>query len=125
MVKTILAADDSPDDLRLIAITLGKNGYRIITAENGVEAIIKAHKEAPDLIILDMVMPVKDGLDTCRELKSSPKTKDIKIIMLTSKNQEVDRARALRLGADLYMTKPFKVQTLVNNVVELIKQDAE
>jgi DNA-binding response OmpR family regulator len=125
MVKTILVVDDSPDDLRLIAITLGKNGYRIITAENGAEAITKAHNEAPDLIILDIVMPVKDGLDTCRELKSSPKTKDIKIIMLTSKNQEIDRARALRLGADLYLTKPFKAQMLVNNVVELIKQRAE
>lgn len=125
MDKTILIVDDNPDDLRLIAMALGRNGYKITTAENGQQAIEKAFNETPDLIIMDVVMPIKDGFDACKELKSSPKAKEIKIIMLTSKNQEIDRVRALEYGADLYLTKPFKVQSLVERVAELINKGVE
>ncbi|MGH7889453.1 MAG: response regulator [Thermodesulfobacteriota bacterium] len=120
MVKKVLVVDDSPTELRLVTSALNGKGYNIITASDGVEAIQKVMKERPDLIVLDVVMPVKDGFQVCRELKKSPDTKEIKIVMLTSKNQETDRFWGMKQGADVYITKPFKEKELADCVAGLI-----
>ena len=120
MSRSILVVDDSPTERRLIANPLRKSGYLVSTAEDGEEAIVRANGEQPDLIVLDVVMPKKNGFQVCRKLKMSPNTKDIKIVMLTSKNQDTDRFWGLRQGADAYLTKPFAETLLLETVAELL-----
>lgn len=105
---TILVVDDSPTELRLILGPLQGKGYNLITAVDGEQAIEKAEKEHPSLILLDIVLPKKNGFQVCRHIKANAQTKGIKVILLSSKNQETDRLWGMRQGADEYMTKPFK-----------------
>jgi len=119
--KTILVVDDSPTDLRLMTAPLQEpGGYRVITAVDGEEALEKATRERPDLIVLDVVLPKKNGFQVCRQLKTSPGTQNIKILMLTSKSQDSDRFWGLKQGADEYMTKPFEDEELLANVARLL-----
>lgn len=120
MRKTILVVDDSPTERRLIANPLRQRGYQVSTASDGEEALSRAAGEQPDLIVLDVVMPKKNGFQVCRKLKMSPGTKNIKIVMLTSKDQETDRFWGLRQGADAYLTKPFADQLLLDTVADLL-----
>jgi DNA-binding response OmpR family regulator len=113
---TILVVDDSPTDLRVITGPLLDKGYRVITAVDGEEALEKAIQEHPRLIVLDVILPKKNGFQVCRQLKTSPDTQDIKIIMLTSKSQDSDRFWGLKQGADEYLTKPFDEAELLSNV---------
>jgi twitching motility two-component system response regulator PilH len=113
---TILVVDDSPTDLRVITAPLLDKGYRVITAVDGEEALEKAMQERPRLIVLDVILPKKNGFQVCRQLKTSPDTQDIKIIMLTSKSQDSDRFWGLKQGADEYLTKPFDDADLLANV---------
>ena len=119
--KTILVVDDSPTDLRLMTAPL-ENGTecRIITAADGEEALEKAVRERPDLIVLDVILPKKNGFQVCRQLKTSPDTQDIRILLLTSKSQDSDRFWGLKQGADEYMTKPFEDEELLANVAKLL-----
>lgn len=110
---TILVVDDSPIENRLVSNLLTNEGYRVLTASDGEEALTKASQEKPDLIVLDVVMPKKNGFETCRSLKTLPNTKDIKVVMLTSKNQKSDQFWGKAQGADEYLTKPFKEQELL------------
>jgi twitching motility two-component system response regulator PilH len=117
---TILVVDDSPTELRLVAGRLRDCGYRIVTAADGEEALELAAREHPDLIVLDVVLPKKNGFQVCRQLKTTPGTSDIKILLVTSKDQESDRFWGMRQGADEYMTKPFEDEELVANVARLL-----
>lgn len=117
---TILVVDDSPTEQRLVASALAAGGFRVITAADGEDAIAKATREAPRLVVLDVVMPKKNGYQVCRHLKSSPATQGIKVLMLTSKSQESDRFWGLRQGADGYMTKPFTDAELLASVSRLV-----
>ncbi len=119
--ETILVVEDSPTYLRPITQLLQKNGYAIISAMDGEEALEKAIREHPDLIVLDIILPKKNGFQVCRQLKTSPDTQDIKIIMLTSKSQDSDRFWGLKQGADEYLTKPLDDDQLVTNVAELLQ----
>jgi twitching motility two-component system response regulator PilH len=105
--QTILLVDDSPTDLRLMSNALAQKGYRLLTAADGEEAIEKAVSEHPDLILLDVVLPKKNGFQVCRQLKTAADTRDIKIVLVTSKTQDSDRFWGLKQGADEYLTKPF------------------
>jgi twitching motility two-component system response regulator PilH len=118
--ETILVVDDSPTDLRLMTTPLQDKGYRIITAVDGEEALEKAVQERPSLIVLDVILPKKNGFQVCRQLKTSPDTQDIKILMLTSKTQDSDRFWGLKQGADEYMTKPFEDEEYLANVSKLL-----
>ena len=118
--KTILVVDDSPTDLRLMTAPLESMNYRVITAVDGEEALEKAIGEHPDLIVLDIVLPKKNGFQVCRQLKTSPETQEIKILLLTSKSQDSDRFWGLKQGADDYMTKPFEDEELLANVAKLL-----
>ena len=119
--KTILVVDDSPTDLRLMTAPLKKGTEcRIITAADGEQALEKAIRERPDLIVLDVILPKKNGFQVCRQLKTSPDTQDIRILLLTSKSQDSDRFWGLKQGADEYMTKPFEDEELLANVTKLL-----
>ncbi|GBE02855.1 alkaline phosphatase synthesis transcriptional regulatory protein PhoP [bacterium BMS3Bbin06] len=104
----ILVAEDSLTDLQYIKEMLTGTGHEVITAMDGDEAEEKARSEAVDLIVLDVVMPKKNGFQVCRSLKKDEKFKHIPIIMTTSKTQESDRFWGLKQGADEYITKPFE-----------------
>jgi twitching motility two-component system response regulator PilH len=121
MVETkILVVEDSPTYLRQIAHLLLEEGFDVITAVDGEDALEKTVTENPDLIVLDIILPKKNGFQVCRQLKTSPDTQDIKILMLTSKSQDSDRFWGLKQGADDYMTKPFDDNELVANVTKLL-----
>jgi twitching motility two-component system response regulator PilH len=117
--EKILVVDDSPTDLRLVTTPLQEKGYQVITAVDGEEALDKASRERPSVIVLDVVLPKKNGFQVCRQLKTSPDTKDIRILLLTSKTQDTDRFWGLKQGADGYMTKPFANEELLAKVHEL------
>jgi twitching motility two-component system response regulator PilH len=116
----ILVVEDSPTYLRHIATLLQDRGYHTITAKDGEEALVKTVRENPSLIVLDVILPKKNGFQVCRQLKTSPATQDVKILMLTSKSQDSDRFWGLKQGADDYMTKPFEDEELLGNIAKLL-----
>ena len=119
--EKIMVVEDSPTYLRKIADFLQGLGYKVITAVDGEEALEKAVQEKPSLIVLDVILPKKNGFQVCRQLKTSPATQDIKILMMTSKSQDSDRFWGIKQGADDYMTKPYEDQELSDNVVRLLQ----
>lgn len=112
-MKKILVVDDEKPISDIVKFNLEKEGFEVITAFDGEEALEKANEEDPDLIILDLMLPKMDGLEVCREVR---KTKDTPIIMVTAKDQEIDKVLGLELGADDYVTKPFSNRELVARV---------
>ena len=116
----ILVVDDSPTDLTLISAPLLANGFEVITARDGEEAIAKAAAEHPNLILLDVVLPKQNGFQVCRSLKRSAESGHIPVILLTGKSQPSDRFWGLKQGADEYVTKPFQADVLVSSIQRLI-----
>lgn len=116
----ILVVEDSPTNMTLMTEPLKEKGYRVSMAVDGEEALEKAVSEHPDLIVLDVILPKKNGFQVCRQLKTSPDTQDIKIIMLTSKSQDSDRFWGTKQGADGYMTKPFDTGEYLKAVADLL-----
>ena len=119
---TILVVDDEPQIRRVLRTTLTAEGYTIVEARDGTEAFEKVRNVKPDLILLDMNMPGLDGLQTCREIRSSSQ---VPIIMLTVRSAEKDKVRALDAGADDYVVKPFGIQELLARVRALLRRAAE
>ena len=117
---TILVVDDSPTDVKLVSAALQSQGYRVLTASNGDEAMTTAIKDQPALIVLDVVMPKTNGFQVCRALKSTPQTQSIKVVLLTSKNQASDKFWGMKQGADAYLTKPFADDELLKSIRQLI-----
>ena len=118
--KTILVVEDSPTELLAVTNVLEDRGYHFTVATDGEEALQKATQQKPDLVLLDILLPKKNGFQVCRTLKSSPETNGIKIIVLSSKNQESDRYWGLKQGADLYLTKPFRKEELLKAISQMI-----
>lgn len=110
--KLILVVDDSPTDRKIASSACESKGYQVATAEDGEQALKKAVELKPNLILLDVILPGKNGFQVCRQLKSSPDTQDVKIIMITSKSQDSDRFWGIKQGADGYLTKPFSEDEL-------------
>ena len=124
-MKTILVADDEEGVRALIVATLGReNRYHLLLAEDGEEALRIARKEKPDLLLLDIMMPKKDGYGVCQELKKDPTTSNTKVVMLTALAQEADRQKAKKAGADDYFTKPFSPTALLKKVDGLLAQES-
>jgi two-component system, OmpR family, phosphate regulon response regulator PhoB len=107
MSHRVLVVDDEPDITALVAYHLAKGGYRVSTAANGPDAIRAAREERPDLVILDLMLPGISGYDVLAELRRMEETREVGVILLTSRREEQDRIRGLSLGADDYLTKPF------------------
>jgi two-component system KDP operon response regulator KdpE len=117
--KLILVVDDEPRMIQFIRMNLELEGYRVIQASNGLEALDKVRDELPDLVIMDVMMPDLDGFETLRILRE---TSDVPVIMLTVKAEEDDIVRGLRLGADDYVTKPFSPRELSSRVEALLRR---
>ncbi|MEO5888750.1 MAG: response regulator transcription factor [Ferruginibacter sp.] len=122
IVKKILIADDEPDILEIIQFNLKAEGYEVVTAKNGDEAIDEAKKHQPDLIILDIMMPGKNGIDVCNILRMQPAFKETLIVFLSALSDESTEIRGLETGADDYLTKPISPKILVSKVNALFRR---
>ncbi|MDE3251787.1 MAG: response regulator transcription factor [Bacteroidota bacterium] len=120
--KQILIADDEPDILEIVSYNLGKEGYEIYTAKDGNEAIERAKQLNPDLIILDIMMPKKTGVEVCQILRSQPQFQDTLIIFLTAMSDEASQIKGLETGADDYVNKPISPKVLVSRVNALFRR---
>ena len=115
----ILVVEDSPTERFYLADLLGKKGYQVITAETGEEALIKVKTERPKLVVMDVVMPGQSGFQITRAITRDPETKDIPVILCTSKSTETDRIWGLRQGAKDYLVKPVKPEEFLARVADL------
>jgi len=122
IVKKILIADDEPDILEIIQFNLRAEGYEVFTAKNGDEAIDEAKKQQPDLIILDIMMPGKNGIEVCNILRMQPAFKETLIVFLSALSDEGTEIRGLETGADDYLTKPISPKILVSKVNALFRR---
>ncbi|MBI5187221.1 MAG: response regulator [Nitrospinae bacterium] len=120
--KKIIVVDDEPDILDIISTNLKNAGYETAAASGGAPALKLIEKEKPDLVLLDLMMPEPDGLEVCKILKANEKTAHIPIIMVTAREEEVDRLLGFELGADDYITKPFSVRELVLRVRAVLRR---
>jgi two-component system alkaline phosphatase synthesis response regulator PhoP len=118
----ILVVEDEEDILELLRYNLAKEGFRVTGALSGEEAVRAARSTPPDLIVLDLMLPGMDGLTVCRELKMDAKTRDVPIVMLTAKGEEVDIVAGLELGADDYVTKPFSPRVLLARIRAVLRR---
>ena len=120
MAKYVLIVDDAPNIVLSLEFLMKKEGHELLSVSNGEEAMAAIAERIPDLILLDVMMPRKDGYEVCQELRAKTEWQDIKIIMLTAKGRDVEREKGLALGADDYITKPFATQDLVEKVKSLL-----
>jgi two-component system phosphate regulon response regulator PhoB len=123
--EKILVVDDEEDILELIRFNLFREGYKVLCAPSGEEAMNIAQSEIPDLMVLDLMLPGIDGLEVTRVLKNDSRTKDIPIVMVTAKGEEADIVTGLELGADDYITKPFSPRVLVARVRAVLRRQSK
>jgi len=121
----ILLVDDEPDILEIVGFNLSNEGYHIITAENGFEAVKKAKKEKPHLIVLDVMMPEMDGIEACEQIRKIPELKDVIITFLTARGEDYSQLAGFKAGADDYITKPIKPKILISKVKALLRRYKE
>ncbi|WP_130807224.1 response regulator [Senegalia massiliensis] len=120
--KKILVVDDEEHIVELLKYNLENNSYNVITAFDGEQAYNKAIEESPDLILLDIMLPVLDGVEVCKKLKKNKTSENIPIIMLTAKSEETDKVLGLEIGADDYMTKPFNIRELIARIKAVLRR---
>ncbi|MEX2380279.1 MAG: response regulator transcription factor [Vicingaceae bacterium] len=120
--EKILLVDDEPDILEIVSYNLKKEDYSVFTADNGKDAIKIAKKEKPDLVILDVMMPEMDGMETCHQLRGIPILKDTLIAFLTARGEDYSQIAGFDAGADDYITKPVKPRVLVSKVKAILRR---
>ena len=120
MKKKVLIVDDELNIVTALEFLLQKSGYEVMAAQNGDEALKRVESFAPDLVLLDVMMPRISGYEVCRRMRERPEWKHIKIIMLSAKGREAEVSKGVSLGADLYVTKPFSNNELVGKIGELL-----
>ncbi len=125
MTKRIVLAEDEPQIARLVEFKLKKEGYQVTWKENGEEALKAIKEEKPDLILLDIMMPVMDGYEVLRQVKEDESLKDIPVIMLTARAQERDVVKGIGSGAEDYITKPFHPAELLARVKRILGREEE
>lgn len=118
--KKILLVDDELDILSMLKMRVELSGYEVITCSDGNTAYNLVKSDSPDLVVLDLMLPGMDGYQVCRLLKFDQKYKHIPIIMLTAKSQKEDKEWGAKVGADLYMTKPFEAKEILDKIKELV-----
>ena len=119
--KKILVVDDDPYILLSLEFLMKKNGFDVMVARNGTEALEIVEKQVPDIVLLDIMMPDVDGYAICKHIKSSKKLKEAKVVFMSAKSKETDIQKGYDLGASLYVTKPFSTRHLLKQVQELIR----
>ena len=120
MAKKILIVDDEPNIVISLEFLMKKEGFEVAVAGDGEEALAKVDSFAPDLVLLDVMMPKKSGYEVCEALRADPARAGLKIVMLTAKGRDTEVAKGLAIGADAYVTKPFSTKDLVARVRELL-----
>ncbi len=121
-MKTILIIEDEKDLAELLAYNLGREGYRTVTALDGLSGLDRATELLPDLIVLDLMLPGMAGTDICKNLKKEPKTASIPVIVLTAKGEEIDRVVGFEIGADDYVVKPFSTRELLLRIKAVLRR---
>jgi DNA-binding response OmpR family regulator len=122
MANKILVVDDEPNIVLSLEFLMKQAGFQVRTASDGEAALAAVAVERPDLMLLDVMMPRKNGYEVCQAVRANPDWKGIRIIMLTAKGREVEREKGMALGADDYITKPFSTQEVVDRVRELLAE---
>lgn len=122
MANKILVVDDEPNIVLSLEFLMKQAGFQVRTASDGEAALAAIAAEPPDLLLLDVMMPRKNGYEVCQAIRANPDWQKIRIIMLTAKGREVEREKGLALGADDYITKPFSTQEVVERVRELLAE---
>ena len=120
-MSVVLVVEDSVTQREMISNLLRGSGLTVSEASDGVEALERIQGKSPDLVVLDIVMPRMNGYELCRRLKNDPKTKDVPIVMCSSKGEEFDRYWGMKQGADAYIAKPFQPNELVGTVKQLLR----
>jgi two-component system alkaline phosphatase synthesis response regulator PhoP len=118
----ILLVDDEPDILEILSYNLSAEGYQISTASNGIEAVKKAKKHLPHLIIMDVMMPEMDGIEACEKIRMLPQLKDTIITFLTARGEDYSQVAGFEAGADDYITKPIKPKVLISKIKSLLRR---
>jgi len=120
--KKILIADDEPNIVAAVEFLLQRNGYEVHVARNGEEALKLVEDCKPDLVLLDVMMPVRSGYEVCKRIRERADWRHIKIIMLSARGRDAEVSKGLSIGADLYVTKPFSTRDLMGKVSELLQR---
>lgn len=120
MSASILVADDEPNIVLSLEFLLKQAGFRVRTVSDGEAALAAIAQEPPDLVLLDVMIPGRDGYAVCQEIRGNPAWRDMRIIMLTAKGGEIQREKGLSLGADEYVTKPFSTRELVERIRRML-----
>ena len=120
MSKKILVADDEPNIVTALEFLLQRNGFEVQVARNGDEALNLIESGRPDLVLLDVMMPLKSGYEVCKRIRERPDWNHIKVVMLSAKGRDAEVARGLDVGADLYITKPFSTRDLMGKIKQLL-----
>lgn len=120
MTRSVLVVDDEPNIVLSLEFLLKQAGYEVRIARSGEEAVKAVAVQAPELIILDVMLPTLDGFHVCETIRADPKLRAVRILMLTAKSRDVEREKALALGADDYITKPFSTRELVERVKSIL-----
>jgi DNA-binding response OmpR family regulator len=121
MAKKVLVADDELPILTALEFLLHDHGYEVMTVQNGEEALAALARFAPDLVVLDVMMPLLSGYEVCRRMREHPDWRRVKIIMLSAKGRDAEVSKGVSAGADLYVTKPFSTSDLVAKIGVLLK----
>lgn len=121
MKRKVLIADDEPNIVTALEFLLKRSGYEVRTVTNGGEALAALEADRPDVVLLDIMMPVKSGYEVCQRMRERPEWRDIKIVMVSAKGREAEVSKGLSIGADLYVTKPFSTQELLDQIDGLFK----
>jgi DNA-binding response OmpR family regulator len=120
MTQKILIADDEPNIVVSLEYLMKREGYAVAIARDGQQALDAIRSERPDLVLLDVMMPLRSGFEVCQAVRADEGLRDTRILMLTAKGRDTDIAKGLAMGADAYMTKPFSTRELVGRVAELL-----
>jgi len=120
MTHKILIADDEPNIVVSLEYLMKRAGYQVLVARDGQEALDLLRRERPALVLLDLMMPVKSGIEVCQELRADENLRATKVLMLTAKGRDTDVQKGLGVGADAYMTKPFSTKDLAAKVAEML-----
>ena len=120
MAKKILIADDEPNIVTALEFLLERAGYEVRTARNGDEALAAIAQDPPDLVLLDIMMPVKSGYEVCKRIREEPEWGKVKVVMLSAKGRDAEVTKGLAMGADLYVTKPFSTRELLSQIRTLL-----
>lgn len=120
-MSKVLVVEDSPPQREMISSLLKESGLNVISAGDGIEALEQIQQDRPDIVVLDIVMPRMNGYELCRRLKDNPKTKELPVVMCSTKGEEFDRYWGMRQGANAYIAKPFQPQELVSTVRKLLR----